>query len=121
MTKPGNAKPRNGELDAALGARIRELRRARGDTQASLGERVGLTYQQVQKYENGANRISALMLIKLAQALNTTVDELLSSVEPATPDVSEVERLLDAFARIQSAKKRTLVLQLVEAFADSLP
>ncbi|MBU1376918.1 MAG: helix-turn-helix domain-containing protein [Alphaproteobacteria bacterium] len=113
-------KPRNGELDVALGHHIRDLRRVLGDTQAGLGAKVGLTFQQIQKYENGANRISALMLIKLAEALNTTPTEILRSVdgEAAAPASStEAERLLDAFNRISSPETRASVLRIVTALA----
>lgn len=115
-------KPRNGELDTALGQRIRELRRQQGDTQASLGEKVGLTFQQIQKYENGSNRVSALMLIQLAQALNTTPTELLRSVDrdvPAASSAPDTERLLAAFARIRAPETRAAVLRIVQDLADS--
>ena len=115
-------KPKNGELDFALGQRIRDLRRVQGDTQASLGAKVGLTFQQIQKYENGANRVSALMLIKLAEALNTTPSELLRSVERESPviapSLSEGERLLDAFQRIRSPETRSSVLRIVLGLAE---
>jgi len=114
-------KPRNTEMDLALGQQIRALRRKQGDTQEGLGAKVGLTFQQIQKYENGSNRISALMLVKLAEALSTTPTAILHSVrEPdAQPAVqTEEERLLDAFRRIPSAEARASALKMILALAQ---
>ena len=70
-------KPRSGALDVLLGSRVKRLRRELGMSQSVLAEKLGITFQQVQKYENGTNRISALMLIKLAASLNVSVGDLL--------------------------------------------
>jgi len=114
-------KPRNGELDFRLGQHLRDLRRRQGDTQAGLAAKVGLTFQQIQKYENGSNRVSALMLVKLAEALNTSPSEILQGVDEeatAPASQSEADRLLDAFNRIHSAETRSSVLKIVLALAD---
>jgi transcriptional regulator with XRE-family HTH domain len=52
---------------------MRESRLALGITQESLGELVGVTFQQVQKYEKGANRVSAARLFEICKALNVTL------------------------------------------------
>lgn len=114
-------KPRNTELDLTLGQHLRSLRRKQGDTQASLAAKVGLTFQQIQKYENGANRVSALMLVKLAEALNTTPSAILESIDSdigAPPAQSESERLVTAFERINSPELRAAVLRIVTSLAD---
>jgi len=108
--------PRSGALDAVLGERIRRRRRELQLSQSALGARLGITFQQVQKYENGTNRVSATTLIKLADALSMSVTELLQEVDPAsTPSDLEAQRvqLLAAFGRIQSADVRAAVLTLV--------
>lgn len=61
-------------VDKHVGNRIREKRQERGVTQQELSRALGISYQQVQKYENGANRVSAGRLYILAEALGTTVD-----------------------------------------------
>ncbi len=61
------------EIDLHLGRRLRRRRRLLGLTQQQLGDRVGIRFQQVQKYECGANRISAARLWELAEALETPV------------------------------------------------
>jgi transcriptional regulator with XRE-family HTH domain len=62
-----------GTLDKHIGARMRESRLALGMTQESLGELVGVTFQQVQKYERGANRVSASRLFEICEALHVTL------------------------------------------------
>ena len=56
-------------LDVAIGARLRVRRRAAGLSQQKLAERLGVTFQQVQKYERGANRIAGSTLISIAEAV----------------------------------------------------
>src|ERR1700760_502681 len=74
--------PRHGALDAVLGDRIRRRRRELHLSQSALGAKLGITFQQVQKYENGTNRVSATMLVKLADALELSVGEILQEVDP---------------------------------------
>jgi len=63
-------------LDATIGERVRARRRAARLTQAQLARSLGVTAQQLQKYETGANRISASTLIKLAAALGASAAAL---------------------------------------------
>ena len=56
-------------IDVGVGARIRIRRRELGVSQGLLAEHLGLTFQQVQKYERGANRVSASMLVRIAERL----------------------------------------------------
>lgn len=69
---------RSDPIDVEIGARIRTFRLARRLTQSDLARAIGRTFQQIQKYENGSNRIAASTLIKIAQALETSPRELLS-------------------------------------------
>lgn len=61
------------DIDLHLGRRLRRRRRLLGLTQQQLAVQVGIRFQQIQKYECGANRISAARLWELAEALETTV------------------------------------------------
>ena len=90
-------------------------------SQTALGEKLGITFQQVQKYENGANRVSALMLLKLAEALSVSPIDLLSDLDPevehplaATPGAS---KLLADFSRIKSKDLQQVVLNLTASLA----
>jgi transcriptional regulator with XRE-family HTH domain len=108
--------PRHGALDAQLGERIRHRRRDLGLSQSALGGKLGITFQQIQKYENGTNRVSATMLLKLSDALAMPVTELLQQANPAAPTLdaeSQAAELLAAFAKIRSHEVRAALLTLV--------
>ena len=61
------------EIDLYVGKRLRRRRRLLGLTQQSLAEQVGIRFQQIQKYECGANRISAARLFELSEALSVPI------------------------------------------------
>lgn len=63
-------------VDIQVGANIRSRRRALRISQQELGDATGLTFQQIQKYENGANRVSASTLFDIAKRLNCLVTDL---------------------------------------------
>lgn len=63
-------------IDRIVAKNIRRLRRAAGMSQTVLGEHVGVTYQQIQKYEDGTDRIVASRLWKCAEALDVPVETL---------------------------------------------
>ncbi len=69
----GARKRRAGAEDVEIGRKIRALRLERGLSQSGLADGIGLTFQQVQKYEKGTNRVSAGRLQKIADMLNTPV------------------------------------------------
>jgi transcriptional regulator with XRE-family HTH domain len=60
-------------VDQYIGARIRGGRRAINMTQANLGEKLGVTFQQIQKYEKGRNRVSAARLFVICEALELSL------------------------------------------------
>ncbi len=64
-------KPLVHELDRHLGARLRKLRQQQGVSAAVLAEAVGLTQQQISRYENGENKLAAVQLYRMASCLNT--------------------------------------------------
>lgn len=119
-------------LDVAIGQRIRERRRALGLSQVALAEAVGLTFQQIQKYERGSNRISFSRLVEIAEALSCQLSDLAEGLIAASP-ADELEHLnallakpgalemLEAYAALPSQELRRAVLQhsraLVTAFA----
>lgn len=67
-------------IDIHLGKAVRRRRRIMDLTQAQLAERVGVRFQQVGKYETGANRMSAAVLWRIAEALETTVGEFFAGL-----------------------------------------
>jgi transcriptional regulator with XRE-family HTH domain len=70
-------------MDIALGAAVRIRRRSLGISQEALAEKCGVSFQQVQKYENGANRISFSRLVQIARALQCRVVDLMDVLDGA--------------------------------------
>jgi transcriptional regulator with XRE-family HTH domain len=73
------------DIDALLGRRLRTRRRMLNLTQQGLGERCGVTFQQIQKYESGANRLSASRLWALSEALGVPVSYFFEGAPRRTP------------------------------------
>lgn len=84
-------------VDLHVGARLRLRRKSLGMSQTTLADAVGLTFQQLQKYERGANRISASKLHGMAAVLNTSVgwffEGLPDPVEPENALAQDAERI----------------------------
>ena len=105
-----------------IGIKVKRIREARGMSQMELAEEVGVSFQQVQKYEKGINRISAERIQQIARALGTPVNtffekESVSMVsEPSleySPMSQEEAKLLQLFREIDDGKIRdALVHQL---------
>ena len=69
------------EIDFHVGKRMRRRRRLLGLTQQQLAEAVGIRFQQIQKYESGANRVSASRLFEIAEALDAPVQYFYEGLE----------------------------------------
>ncbi len=72
-------------IDVHLGRRLRRRRRLLGLTQQQLGDQVGVRFQQIQKYECGANRLSAARLWELAEALKIPVGYFYDGLDVGAP------------------------------------
>ncbi|WP_309645938.1 helix-turn-helix transcriptional regulator, partial [Phenylobacterium sp.] len=113
-------------IDVAVGHRIRVRRKWLGISQSTLADHLGVSFQQVQKYERGANRVSASMLVKIAQKLDTSVGELVGESPSAQGDESLFEKLavpgavqlLEAFASVQQPALRTAILNLTRSLIE---
>ena len=71
-------KGRPDEIDGVVAQRIRTFRHLQGMSQTDVAQAIGVTYQQFQKYETGANRVSASTLLRIAQALGIDINLLIS-------------------------------------------
>src|SRR5690606_33392403 len=100
-------------MDVALGAAVRIRRRTIGMSQEALADQCGVSFQQIQKYENGANRISFSRLVQIARALRCRVVDLLEVL-----DTSEREHPaeLDLLTRMRTPG----ALELLQAY-EQLP
>ncbi len=95
-------------IDIEVGLRLRTLRKAHGMSQDQLGQALGITFQQIQKYERGSNRISASMMVKAARALGVQADALLPAdmaVGPPPLDTDRVSTLMTIVARVRGAEE----------------
>jgi transcriptional regulator with XRE-family HTH domain len=102
------------EADLALGRRLKSLRVRRGLSQTALGEVLGVSFQQIQKYERGAHRIRVSQLRRLADALAVPATELLEIPRTDSGAIADMidtrvaRRLMDAFQSLTSRERRCL-------------
>jgi transcriptional regulator with XRE-family HTH domain len=111
-------------LDREIGARLRHVRNLRGLTQTDLGKVVDVSFQQIQKYERGTNRISTSALILLARALEVSPGELLVQETSSAPQIdwdllSEdgAHTFLQVVNQISSAQDRRIIILLARELA----
>lgn len=121
-------------VDVYVGSRLRAARMAAGISQERLAHGLGLTFQQVQKYETGRNRLSASKLVQASNVLRTPVafffdgapgieeheDPIVVSAAPLFQTASGV-RIAQAFPKIAGAKVRAKIVDLVEEIAGGAP
>jgi transcriptional regulator with XRE-family HTH domain len=131
------------KLDVEIGGRLRQARKARGLSQTQLGESIGVTFQQIQKYERGSNRIGSSRLFEFAKVLDVPVsyffDEMPSNAlagrpmsgrgrkggfgEAATPFEQEKDPLIKretlelvrAYYKIREGRVRKRIFEMVKA------
>lgn len=114
--------------DAEIGARIRHRRLTLGMSQEKLAEAIGLTFQQVQKYEKGVNRVGGSRLQDIARALGVSPSELLQDGpdhitgpidSPAHRVLATItgRDLVEAFDRIESKEMRRAIVVLTRSLA----
>ena len=121
---------RAGPIDAVVGRTIRALRLSKGISQGALGTRLGVSFQQIQKYENGSNRVGAGRLAQIAVALDVPMEALLQGVQAVKRRVRQDDdplallssgqamRLARAFSRIGDGRIRVALVSLAEGIAS---
>jgi transcriptional regulator with XRE-family HTH domain len=115
------------DTDVWVGMRVRVRRKELGLSQSSLGEKVGITFQQIQKYEKGTNRIGAGRLQAMANALGVSVSYFFpdAAEEACSPDTRGVLNtpggldLLKHFTDLSDASVRGALCTLVKALAKA--
>ncbi len=114
------------DADRMVGLRITALRKAKGLSQTALGQAIGVTFQQVQKYEKGQNRVGAGRLSEIAELLAVPVSTFFGEDDRGVPEAGEALAflrtpgaldLLNAFARIEDTQTRRDVIALVRSIA----
>jgi transcriptional regulator with XRE-family HTH domain len=127
MDKSAEVKPRSsGKPEIEMGRKIRLRRIEQGISQSDLGARLGVSFQQIQKYEKGVNRVGASRLQQIATALDVPV----TFFYDGDGETKEVEsllfldgafglRLLRAYCRIRDQAVRHQMVSLMEAVAGN--
>ena len=132
-----NEQGRYAALELSIGARLRARRRQLGLSQSDLAEKLGVSFQQVQKYERGSNRISASKLYEIARTLRVPISwffEGLSDPAEGRDDSAQPEAtshahnflltqegidLANLFPRVQPRRVRRRLVELVRSLADA--
>ena len=135
--KAVRANPRGASsIDAHVGLRVRQRRTLMGLSQTQLGESLGLTFQQVQKYERGFNRIGASRLFELSRVLGVPITYFFEGLGPETeaipfsrtgqpvvaPDPMnkrETLELVRAYYRIEDVALRRRLMELIRQIAGA--
>ena len=126
------ALPKEAQLiDVEVGARIRQRRKLLGLSQAALADQIGVTFQQVQKYEKGANRVGSSRLHQIAGVLGIEPAALfgqgVEGPDSRTEEVVVLEHMMGmpeglalnrAFVKISNAAARKSIIALVKAIAS---
>ena len=119
-------------LDVEVGVRIRLRRKLLGLSQTVLADAVGVTFQQIQKYEKGTNRVGASRLLAIADVLHFPVSNFFGVNEPTSGEpLNEDDELVhfvgtiegvdlnNSFAQIVDEHVRWKILSLVKAIANA--
>lgn len=148
-TRDGSAPAAANPVDVEVGRRLREQRTLQGISQERLGELLGITYQQVQKYERGANRIGSSRLYEICRILGVPAGYFLDTSSPAAAghavqeaslgfvhdgpgemaageascgvETRETLEMVRAFNRIRDPEVRRRVFELTKALAAAEP
>lgn len=131
-----NNKKSPNEVDFEIGRRIKSRRNALGLNQQHLAQKIGVSYQQVQKYENGTDRVGAARLLQISQALNMPIEYFYGNINKGASD-EDNERALEEhqirqaleeqggrelmllFANMTSTALRAKLVDIARALADS--
>lgn len=119
-------------IDTAVGQRIRKRRKALGLSQTELAHNIGVKFQQVQKYETGANRVAASRLWKISEALKVPITYFFEDLELAgfseddaaarnDPSLPETSEMIKIFNRLPPAQKMAMssFLQSLDATGET--
>lgn len=123
---------RRDAVDMLVGCNIRTLRQDRGMSQTELARKIGVTFQQVQKYENGTNRVGSGRLFKIASILNVPITAFFEGAMQVASENScssspvallaepYALRLLQAFCAIDDSELRRSITEFAEQIAGGI-
>lgn len=115
-------------IETGIGSTIRSLRQMRGMSREQLSEILGVSHQQLAKYENGVNRISAGKLYLAAQAMNVSLDYFFKDMDSEVEGLDYIANssvggydqldLARNYANIKSTRKKELLRSIIKVFSE---
>jgi transcriptional regulator with XRE-family HTH domain len=120
-------------IDAYVAARLRTCRKQLGLSQAEIAKQLGVTFQQIQKYEAGLNRIGAGRLFEFASLYGVAIQDLFPKIVGTTDSSEHCEKqdkitafsltpegwsLCEGFLRIKSTQQRRIVVNLIQQMGE---
>ena len=117
---PGRAKTEPETMTSEIGERLAKLRKERGFTQVELAEKLGVSQAVVSEYERGESRLTAPMLLRVAEILSVSADEILG-LSHAPKRRQANRRLLRRLEQIENLpqRKQDALVQTIDAFLKS--
>lgn len=111
-------------VDVHVGKQLKKLRITRGKTQTEVAEGLGISFQQVQKYELGRNRVSASRLFDISKILGVETSYFFEGLEEAEEDEGAIDQeatsLAATYAKIQDQKVRCQIRNFISEIARDL-
>ncbi len=128
-SRPDAVRENMGRIDEWIAKRVKQARVERGLSQEGLAEKLGISLQQIHKYEAGRNRISATRLAAISHALSKPLDEFFEGLEDAPPETSgeqtppdrgrECLELVRNFEQITDPTKRRALVDFLQALSGT--
>jgi transcriptional regulator with XRE-family HTH domain len=107
-----------GEASGNIGALIKYIRKSSGMTQTKLSQKIGISYQQVQKYEKGTSELTLSRLKQLADALGVPVSTFIGEMENHRPLLSDDDvRALTLLREIESCGLKPVAMRVLQVLA----
>jgi transcriptional regulator with XRE-family HTH domain len=121
-----NTKFKANEIDVEIGKRLRSRRKFLKLSQRDLGQEIGITFQQIQKYENGKNKLSASRLIEFAKVLKTDINYFYSELGEVTNEEQhfvcidkETFKFLSDYKALDNDEARAIFANLIKSLPKS--
>ncbi|MFC5757794.1 helix-turn-helix domain-containing protein [Rhizobium sp. GCM10022189] len=112
-------------IDAVVGGNLTRIRKTKGLSQSAIAEALGVSFQQVQKYEKGSNRISASVLYDLSQALGVSMEDFFKGAETVKRDTITLQATGRVYptgdlARVKNAGVRRALESLIKSVSSEV-
>lgn len=127
MSQQKKTKPRTSYLDVVIGKNLKHIRRMNRFSQVEIASQLDLTFQQIQKYESGKNRLSASRMYQISKLLGTELSEFFKGLDDSTQKVStplptldkKTIELITLFQNIPSPQLQTSLLNILRQFVKT--